>query len=82
MRQPHIVRLLQHAHIAAVFHQPDFAGALVKYPRQNAMRRDNTTKEVTSELTYTEWYKAKGGTEKEQMWWAEERKRKKEAAKK
>ena len=57
-------------------------GALVKYPRQNAMRRDNTTKEVTSELTYTEWYKAKGGTEKEQMWWAEERKRKKEAAKK
>ena len=52
-------------------------GALVKYPRQNAMRRDNTTKEVTSNLTYTEWYKAKGGTEKEQMWWAEERKRKK-----
>lgn len=54
--------------------------ALVKYPRQNAMRRDNTTKEVTSDLTYTEWYKAKGGTESEQMWWAEERKRKKEAA--
>ena len=52
-------------------------GALVKYHRQNAMRRDSTTKEVTSILTYTEWYKAKGGTEKEQMWWAEERKRKK-----
>lgn len=51
--------------------------ALVKYPRQDAMRRDNTTKEVTSDLTYTEWYKAKGGKEKEQMWWAEERKRKK-----
>lgn len=50
-------------------------GALVKYPRQNAHRRDNTTKEVTSDLTYTEWYKAKGGTEKEQMWWAEEAKR-------
>ena len=56
-------------------------GALVKYPRQNSMRRDNTTKEVTSDLTYTEWYKAKGGTEAEQMWWAEERKRRKESAK-
>ena len=56
-------------------------GELVKYPRQNAMRRDNTTKDVTSDLTYTEWYKAKGGTEKEQMWWAEERKRRKESAK-
>ena len=54
------------------------SSALVKYPRQNAMRRDNTTKAVTSDLTYTEWYKAKGGTEAEQMWWAEERKRKKE----
>ena len=53
-------------------------GALVKYPRQNAQRRDNTTKEVTSELTYTEWYKAKGGTEAEQMWWTNERKRKNE----
>nr|DAD74932.1 MAG TPA: minor capsid protein [Siphoviridae sp. ctHpc10] len=40
-------------------------GALVKYPRQNAQRRDNTTKKVTSDLTYTEWYKAKGGTEAE-----------------
>ena len=47
-------------------------GALVKYPRQNAMRRDNTTKEVTSDLTYTEWYKAKGGTEAEQLWRAKE----------
>ena len=54
--------------------------ALVQYPRQNAMRRDNTTKNVTSDLTYTEWYKAKGGTEAEQMWWTNERKRKKEAA--
>ena len=56
-------------------------GALVKYPRQNAMRRDNTTKNVTSDLTYTEWYKAKGGTEKEQMWWSNERKRRKESTK-
>lgn len=55
--------------------------ALVKYPRQNAMRRDNTTKEVTSDLTYTEWYKAKGGTEAEQMWRAKERKRRKEGSK-
>lgn len=54
-------------------------GAMVKYPRQNAMRRDNVTKAATSDLTYTEWYKAKGGTEKEQMWWAEERKRRKES---
>ena len=53
------------------------SSALVKYPRQNAMRRDNTTKQTTSDLTYTEWYKAKGGTEAEQMWQAEERKRKK-----
>lgn len=56
-------------------------GTLVKYPRQNAMRRDNTTKEVTSDLTYTEWYKAKGGTEAEQMWRAKERKRRKEGSK-
>nr|DAP44549.1 MAG TPA: minor capsid protein [Caudoviricetes sp.] len=56
-------------------------GALVKYPRQNSQRRDNTTKEVTSDLTYTEWYKAKGGTEAEQMWWAKERKRRKESSK-
>jgi hypothetical protein len=56
-------------------------GALVKYPRKDAMRRDNTTKEVTSDLTYTEWYKAKGGTEAEQMWRTEERKRRKESAK-
>ena len=55
-------------------------GALVKYPRQNAQRRDNTTKNVTSDLTYTEWYKAKGGTEAEQMWWAEKRKRRKESS--
>lgn len=53
------------------------SSALKKYPRQNAMRRDNVTKEVTPDVTYTEWYKAKGGTEAEQMWWAEERKRKK-----
>lgn len=56
------------------------SSALVKYPRQNAMRRDNTTKNVTSDLTYTEWYKAKGGTEAEQMWWAEKRKRRKESS--
>ena len=55
--------------------------ALVKYPRQTAARRDNVTKAVTSDLTYTEWYKAKGGTEAEQMWWAKERKRRKESAK-
>ena len=55
--------------------------ALVKYPRQTAARRDNVTKAVTSDLTYTEWYKAKGGKEVEQMWWAEERKRRKESAK-
>jgi hypothetical protein len=57
-------------------------GALVKYPRQDAARRDNVTKERTGHLTYTEWYKAKGGTEAEQMWRAEEKKRKKEAARK
>jgi len=56
-------------------------GALVKYPRQNAQRRDNTTKQTTSDLTYTEWYKAKGGTEAEQMWRTEERKRRKESSK-
>lgn len=55
--------------------------ALVKYPIQTAARRDNVTKAVTSDLTYTEWYKAKGGTEAEQMWRAEERKRRKESAK-
>ena len=55
--------------------------ALVKDPRQTAARRDNVTKAVTSDLTYTEWYKAKGGTEAEQMWWAKERKRRKESAK-
>lgn len=54
------------------------SSALKKYPRQNAMRRDNVTKEVTPDVTYTEWYKAKGGTEAEQMWWTEERKRRKE----
>ena len=53
------------------------SSALKKYPRQNAMRRDNVTKEVTPDVTYTEWYRAKGGTEAEQMWWTEERKRKK-----
>ena len=53
------------------------SSALKKYPRQNAMRRDNVTKEVTPAVSYTEWYKAKGGTEAEQMWWTEERKRKK-----
>ena len=75
-------------------------GTLVKYPRQNAQRRENIitledtgmvnakgkpikvrTKKAVSEMTYTEWYKAKGGTEKEQMWWAEERKRRKESTK-
>lgn len=76
------------------------SSALVKYPRQNAIRRENIitledtgmvnakgkpikvrTKKAVSEMTYTEWYKAKGGTEKEQMWWAEERKRRKESSK-
>lgn len=52
------------------------SSALVKYPRQNAARRDNVTKEVTGDITYTEWYKSKGGTEAEQMWWAKERERK------
>lgn len=32
-------------------------------------------------MTYTEWYKAKGGTEAEQMWWTKERQRKKAEAK-
>ena len=54
------------------------SSALKKYPRQNAMRRDNVTKEATSGVTYTEWYKSKGGTEAEQMRWTEERKRRKE----
>ena len=54
------------------------SSALGKYPRQNAMQRDNVTKETTPVMDYTEWYKSKGGTEAEQMWWAEERKRKKE----
>ena len=45
------------------------------------MQRDNVTKETTPVMDYTEWYKSKGGKEKEQMWWAEERKRRKEAAK-
>lgn len=55
--------------------------ALVRYPRQNASRRDNTTGEVVPDMTYTEWYKAKGGTEAEQMWWTKERQRKKAEAK-
>ena len=55
--------------------------ALVKYPRQTAARRDIVKKAVTYDLTYTGWYKAKGGTEAEQMWWAKERKRRKESAK-
>ena len=55
--------------------------ALVKYPWQNAMQRDNVTKETTPVVDYTEWYKSKGGTEAEQMWRAEERKRRKENAK-
>lgn len=54
---------------------------LVKYPRRNAMQRDNVTKEVTPVMDYTEWYKSKGGKEKEQMWWTEERKLRKESAK-
>lgn len=57
------------------------SSALVKYPRQAAALRDNITKAATSDLTYTEWYKAKGGTEAEQMWWAEKRKRRKESSK-
>ena len=52
------------------------SSALGKYPRQNAMQRDNVAKDVTPIMDYTEWYKSKGGKEKEQMWWAEERKRK------
>lgn len=52
------------------------SSALGKYPRQDAMQRDNVTKETTPVMDYTEWYKSKGGKEKEQMWWAEERKRK------
>lgn len=52
------------------------SSALGRYPRQNAMQRDNVTKDATPVMDYTEWYKSKGGTEAEQMWWAEERKRK------
>lgn len=33
--------------------------ALVKYPRRNAMRRDNTTGEVIPMQTYAEWYEGK-----------------------
>ena len=33
--------------------------ALVKYPRRNAMRRDNTTGEVIPMQTYEEWYEGK-----------------------
>ena len=51
---------------------------LLKYPRKNTQRGDNISKETVPEMTYTEWYKAKGGTEAEQMWRSEERKRKKE----
>lgn len=58
------------------------SSALGKYPRQNAMQRDNVTKETTPVMDYTEWYKSKGGEETEQMWWEEERKRRKENAKK
>lgn len=57
------------------------SSALGKYPRQNAMQRDNVTKETAPVMDYTEWYKSKGGKEAEQMWWAEERKRRKENAK-
>lgn len=71
------------------------SSALGKYPRQNAMQRENivtyedtgmvnakgkpitvAVKKTVADMTYTEWYKSKGGTEAEQMWWAEERKRK------
>ena len=38
-------------------------------------------KKTTPVMDYTEWYKSKGGKEKEQMWRAEERKRRKESAK-
>lgn len=51
---------------------------LLKYPRKNTQRGDNISKETVPEMTYTEWYKAKGGTEAEQMWRANEKKRKKE----
>lgn len=51
---------------------------LLKYPRKNTQRGDNISKETVPKMTYTEWYKAKGGTEAEQMWQAGERKRKKE----
>lgn len=58
------------------------SSALTRYPRQNAARRDNVTKDTVPDQTYTEWYKAKGGTEAEQMWWAKERERKKKENKK
>ena len=51
---------------------------LLKYPRKNTQRGDNISKETVPEMTYTEWYKAKGGTEAEQMWRTNEKKRKKE----
>ena len=38
-------------------------------------------KKAVPAMTYTEWYKSKGGKEAEQMWWAEERKRRKESSK-
>ena len=57
------------------------SSALGRYLRQNAMQRDNVTKETTPVMDYTEWYKSKGGKEAEQMWWAEERKRRKENGK-
>ena len=38
-------------------------------------------KKAVPAMDYTEWYKSKGGKEKEQMWWAEERKRRKESSK-
>lgn len=63
---------------------------LLRYPDQNAMRRENVStlntddpehpyyeKKLVKNQTYTEWYKSKGGTEAEQMWWTKERERKK-----
>ena len=35
------------------------SSALVKYPRQNAMRRDNVTGEVVPEQSYAEWHEGK-----------------------
>ena len=37
--------------------------ALLKYPRQNAMRRDNETGEVIPEQSYQEWFSGKQGAE-------------------